>query len=150
MKKLVKVFFYLLSSSLLWGGSVWSDETTEAKKPILTHADAAIILVKYSGFFDRYIEKDFNLNQCVAFLNKRGIYFGLLEVVNGAEFSQKDAARSFAQIDLLLSGDAEFSVGKICLPKGIDSWEEFCTMSRIDYLLAYQKMVEAFWQVQKT
>ena len=49
--------------------------------PILTHADAAVILAKYSGFFDRYIEADASLNDCVSFLNRAGIYFGLMEIV---------------------------------------------------------------------
>ncbi len=112
------------------------------RKPVVTHADAAMILAKYSGLFDRYVDEGADLNECVAFLNKTGIYFGLMEVVNGSEFTVKDCARSMGQIGLVLSGDAEFSMGKVKLPKGIESWEDFCTMNGVDYVEALQVMLE--------
>ena len=109
--------------------------------PILTHADAAVMLAKFSGFFDRYVSEDADLNECVAFLNKTGIYFGLLEVINGAEFTQNDCARAMGQIKLVLSGEALFSSGKVKLPSGLDSWDQYCTMSAVKYEEAYQTML---------
>ena len=54
---------------LMAGGSLGDDGVKDAK-PTLTHADAAVILAKYSGFFDRYVDEDADLSECVAFLNK--------------------------------------------------------------------------------
>ncbi|MEN7973794.1 MAG: hypothetical protein ABFR47_08170, partial [Verrucomicrobiota bacterium] len=72
--------------------------------PVPTHADAAIILAKFSGYFDQYVDDEADLNECVAFLNETGIYFGLMEVVNGTEFTAGDCARAMGQISLVLSG----------------------------------------------
>jgi hypothetical protein len=131
-----------LVAIFLSGGWVLGDAGTGGLAPTLTHADAAVILAKYSGFFDRYVEEDAELNECVAFLNKAGIYFGLMEVVNGSEFSVKDAAKAFGQIELVLNGEAEFSGGKGKLPEGIESWEDFCTMNRVEYVTAHKAMLE--------
>ncbi|MCK4564363.1 MAG: hypothetical protein KAU94_06795 [Verrucomicrobia bacterium] len=142
MNRLIRPIILLLGAFFLSGGWVLGDAGTDGLAPTLTHADAAVILAKYSGFFDRYVEEDAELNECVAFLNKAGIYFGLMEVVNGSEFSVKDAAKAFGQIELVLNGEAEFSGGKVKLPKGIDSWEEYCTLNRVRYVEAHQTMIE--------
>jgi hypothetical protein len=109
---------------------------------VLTHADAAVILAKYSGYFDRYVDPDADLTECVAFMNRTGIYFGLMEVVNGDEFTLKDCARAMGQIDLVLSGSAVFLHGKVKLPKGIATWEEFCIMHGVRYVRGHQTMLE--------
>ncbi len=110
--------------------SAFSEPGAEARKlPVPTHGDAAVILAKYSGLFDRYVSKDSTLNECVAFLNKHGIYFGLMEVVGGNEFTLRDCARAMGQIELVLTGEADYLAGKVLLPKDIDSWENFCTMN---------------------
>jgi len=129
---LLLVCFFL--GGVAWGGG--------DRKPVLTHADAVMILAKYSGYFNRYVDADADLNECTAFLNKTGIYFGLLEVVNRSEFTVDDCARAMGQIDLVLSGDAEFFLGKVKLPKGIESWGEFCTMHGVDYVKGHRVMVK--------
>ncbi len=111
------------------------------KNSIPTHADAAIIIAKHTGLFDHYIESDATLNECVVFLNKHGIYFGLLEVVNGKEFTLNDCARVMGQIELIFSGEAEYFVGKVKLPKNIDSWKEFCIMSGVNYKKGYSMFI---------
>ena len=126
---------------LLLGGFAWGGDGGDRKR-VLTHADAAVFLAKYSGYFDRYVDKDADLDECVAFLNKTGIYFGLLEVVNGSEFTVEDCARSMGQIDLVLSGEAGFSMGKVKLPKGIESWADFCTMHGVGYVEGHRVMVK--------
>lgn len=131
----------LLLAVFFLGGFAWGGEGGDQKR-VLTHADAAVILAKYSGFFDRYVDKNADLDQCVAFLNKTGIYFGLLEVVNGSEFTVEDCARAMGQIDLVLSGEAEFSMGKVKLPKGIVSWVDFCTMHGVGYVKGHRAMLE--------
>jgi len=140
MINLLRPAIRLLLVILFLGGFAWGGGGD--RKPVLTHADAAMILAKYSGLFDRYVDEDADLNECVAFLNKAGIYFGLMEVVNESEFTVKDCARSMGQISLVLSGDAEFSMGKVKLPKGVESWEDFCTMEGVDYVGVLQVMLE--------
>ncbi len=142
MGKLSTLIFYGVALFFLGAGSSLAEEKKEGFLPPLTHADAAIILTKYSGFFDRYVKEDASLNECVAFLNRTGIYFGLLEVVNGSEFSTSDSARTLGQIDLMLHGEAEFSSGKVKLPKGIESWESYCVMNRVEYVVIHRTMRE--------
>ena len=131
----------LLLAVFFLGGFTWGGEGGNQKR-VLTHADAAIILAKYAGFFDQYVDKDADLDECVAFLNKTGIYFGLLEVVNGKEFTAEDCARSMGQIDLVLRGEAGFSMGKVNLPKGIESWTDFCTMHGVGYVEGHRAMLK--------
>ena len=108
-----------------------------------THADAAFIITKYSGLFDHYGPQDASLSECVAFLNDHGVYFGLLEVVNGTEFTRKDCARVMGQISLIFSGDAEYLGGKVKLPKDVDSWDAFCIMEGIKFVEAYEAIRNA-------
>ena len=123
-------------------GAVTPAGSEEPKKRVLTHADAAVILAKYSGYFDRYVDKDADLHACIRFLNKSGIYFGLMEVVNGSEFTAEDCARAMGQIDLVLSGEAEYVHGKVKLPKGIETWSEFCTINAVKYREGHKVMIE--------
>ena len=127
--------------------SVWGQDLE--KRIVPTHADAAVIFAKHSGLFDRYVDSDANLNDCVSFLNKRGIYFGLMEVVNGAEFALDDCARVMGQIELVFAGEASFLAGKVLLPKGIDSWKDFCILEGVDYEQGYEGVVEALNYVQQ-
>ncbi len=108
-----------------------------------THADAAVVFAKYSGLFDRYVPREASLNDCVRFLNQHGIYFGLMEVVNGSEFTIGDCARVMGQIELVLTGEAEYVYGKVILPKGIDSWEDFCILHGVDYKKGYSAVYQA-------
>jgi len=109
---------------------------------VLTHADAAVILAKYSGQFDRYVAEDAGLSECVAFLNKAGVYFGLMEVVNHSEFAAADCARVMGQIALLKSGEAEYASGKIKLPNNMESWVDFCIINDISYINGHSAMFE--------
>jgi hypothetical protein len=140
MMKVFKKTGWLLSALLCLNIAAGADDGED--RTALTHADAAIILAKYSGYFDRYVAKDAGLNECVSFLNKTGVYFGLLQVLNGSEFTEEDCARAMGQIDLILSGHAEFSMGKVMLPKGIVSWKEFCIMHGVGYAEGYRVMLK--------
>jgi len=75
------------------------------------------------------------------------VYFGLLEVLSGKEFTLKDCARVMGQIRLVFSGEAEYVGGKVKLPKDIDSWETFCIMNEIRFVEAYEAIRTA---VRKT
>ena len=109
--------------------------------PVPSHADAAVVFAKYSGLFSRYVSENASLNECVSFLNEAGIYFGLLEVVNGSDFTMEDCARVMGQISLLFLGEAEFMHGKIKLPDGIDSWKDFCILNDVKYVEGYGNLV---------
>ena len=129
--------------SLALSLSATPHEMASERQVVPTHADAAFIIIKYSGLFDRYGPQDANLNECVAFLNDHGVYFGLLEVVSGTEFTRKDCARVMGQIRLVFTGDAEYIGGKVKLPKDVDSWEAFCIMERVRSVEAYEDMLNA-------
>jgi hypothetical protein len=137
------IFWVTLSSS------ADPDEMVAHDRIAPTHADAAFIITKYSGLFNRYGPQDASLNDSVAFLNKHGVYFGLLEVVNGTEFTRKDCARVMGQISLVFSGDAEYFGGKVKLPKDVDSWEVFCIMQDIKYVEAYEAIEKAVLRTDK-
>ena len=122
------------STSFAAGGGAAAEEL------LPTHADAAVVLAKYSGLFDGYVSDEATLNDCVAFLNRSGIYFGLLEVINGTEFTVVDCARVMGQMNLLFSGEAECLAGKVKLPLGIDSWEEFCILNDVKYVQGYESL----------
>lgn len=138
----MRVFFL---SAAIFFMAVHGGFGAEEPKPVPTHADAAVLLAKYSGFFDGHVAEDADLNECVAFLNKIGVYFGLMEVVNGSEFTKKDCAKAMGQIELVLNGEAEYFVGKVKLPKGLESWADYCTMNGVDYVSAYRTMVEMLY-----
>ena len=141
MINLLRPVSFFLFVQLLFAGFVWGNNGSD-RALVLTHADAAVILAKYSGFFDRYVDENAGLNKCVGFLNKTGIYFGLMEVVNQSEFTVEDCARSLGQVDLVLSGEAEFVAGKVKLPKGIESWKDFCIMNEVKYVEGHQAMLD--------
>ena len=148
--KVSKTLFSVMFMLLVTNAPFLSAEPNPEKEPIPTHADAAIILAKFSGLFDRYVSEDASLNECVTFLNKTGIYFGLLEIINGKEFTIHDCARVMGQIELVFAGEAEYLAGKVKLPKNVDSWEEFCTMSGVDYVEGYRAIVHALLFTQKS
>jgi len=136
------ISFFAFSMVTTFGGLEEKGGTTIL--PVLTHADASVILAKYAGFFDRYVAPDASVNECVAFLNRTGVYFGLMEVVNGAEFTQSDFARSMGQITRILDGDAEYEGGKVKLPNAIASWEDLCTMNGVGFAQDFQAMLKSF------
>jgi hypothetical protein len=144
MHRALKLIILLALTLVATSNGVKDKKEVAATLPVLTHADAAVILAKYSGFFDRYVEADASLNDCVTFLNRTGVYFGLLEVINKSEFTQKDFARAMGQIALVLDGEAGYDGGKVKLPNGIATWEDFCTMSGIDFVAGYRTMLGSF------
>ncbi|MBN2786557.1 MAG: hypothetical protein JXR25_17200 [Pontiellaceae bacterium] len=122
-------------------GAVVAFASSEEGDSLPTHADAVMVIAKYSGLFERYISEGASLNECVAFLNQHGVYFGLLEVLNGSEFSRVDCAKVMGQLNLLFSGEAQFEAGKVKLPSGVASWEEFCILNDVQYAQGYEKLV---------
>jgi len=132
----------LLFSAVVFTAS-FGEDAPAAGRPRLTHADAAILFAKHLSLFDGYVADEASLDECVQFLNKTGIYFGLLEVINGAEFAFEDCARVMGQIELVLNGEAEYTFGKVSLPDRIRSWEEYCVLNGLEYRLAHQRLLES-------
>lgn len=131
---------FSLAGMLVTASAGVRQQPSDKKLPVPSHADAAIIFAKYSGLFDRYVSDKTSLDECVAFLNKTGIYFGLLEVLNKTEFTLHDCARVMGQMNLVFSGEAEYSSGKVRLPEGIESWEGFCILNDVKYVQGYQNL----------
>jgi hypothetical protein len=123
----------MLVSLCTWGGGV----TSPPQEFVPSHADAAIFFAKYYGLFDGYVPKNASQDQCVSFLNDRGIYFGLLEVFEKVEFTLGDCARVMGQLSLVFSGEAEYEAGKVKLPNGFASWEVFCQLNYVKYDQGY-------------
>ena len=130
--------------------SAGPDAPDSKRQAVPTHAEAAFIITNYSGLFDRYGMQDAKIDDCVSFLNEHGVYFGLLEVVSGREFTRKDCARVMGQIRLVFTGDAEYLAGKVKLPKGVDSWEAFCIMEDIKFVEAYGAIFKAVNRMDET
>ena len=45
------------------------------------------------------------------------------------------------QLNLVFSGEADYLAGKVKLPLGIDSWEEFCILNDVKFVQGYQNLV---------
>ncbi len=132
---------FLAAATLLVLNVAASEAENKAQEIVPTHADAALVFAKYTGLFERYIPEDAPLGECVSFLNGVGIYFGMLDVVNGSEFSIKDCARVMGQMNLLFSGEAQFVAGKVALPNNVDSWQKFCILNNVDYVQGYRELI---------
>jgi hypothetical protein len=130
-----------MAGALLCAGRGYGDPSGKAVNPKPSHADAALIFAKYSGLFERYVPETATLSECVSFLNRTGIYFGLMEVVNGSDFTLRDCARVMGQMNLVFSGEAEYAAGKVRLPAGVDSWEDFCMLNDVRYVQGYENLV---------
>lgn len=142
MIRLSKSIVFALSLLLLPIAFGVERQEEDGQDAFVSFKDAAVVFAKYSGWFDRYIASDADLGECVAFLNKTGIYFGMLEVATGAEFTVQDCARTMGQAELVFSGDADFVGGKVKLPEQMASWMEYCNLNDIEYVRAFGTMKE--------
>jgi len=138
----VKRFASIFCLLTMLAAAARGGKETAADSAAPTCADAAVIVAKYMGFFDRYLGSGATLSECVAFLNAHGVRFEVEDVVTGKTFSSEDCARVLGQVALLLGGNARLSGRSIELEKGFDSWSEFCTMRGIDYKGVYRSMTE--------
>lgn len=118
--------------------------------PVPTHAEAAVIIVKYFGLFDGKIDPSASLSDCVSFLNRLGVYMGLMQVVNGTEFTESDFARVMGQLEQVFSGEAEYVDGKVKLPKEVDGWESFCKLNEIKFKEGYLALREVLLEMKET
>ena len=144
------IYMFIVSGVMLLASTgVAVPKKAEGADAVPTFADAVVILAKYSGLFDRYVSKDASLDDCFSFLNSKGIYFGMMEVAGGVKFGKNDCARVMGQIELVMSGEAEYSMGKVKLPKGIDSWTDFCIMNDIQYMQGYAHVIKGMVAIRQ-
>ena len=105
-----------------------------------TYSDLAVFVAK--GYFGGNIKQDASLEQCAAFLNSRGIYFSLFDMMNKTKaVTEEDFARVIGQSVLVFSGDAEVVNGRIKKPLEGQSWIDFCLLNDIDYKPVWDRFV---------
>lgn len=117
--------------------------TFSVRGSMLTHGEAAFIIVKYAKFFEydndniqgnirdsEYINS-IN-NDAVQFLNRHGIMIDPLFVEMKKIFTIKDMKRVLGQIHLLHEGKSVKIKSKIILPKGYLDWNEFCIVNNLN------------------
>ena len=63
--------------------------------------------VKYSGLFDRHVEENYSVLDCVHFLNSNGIKVDWISLYQNKSFDLKSMARISGQTFLMLSGEKE-------------------------------------------
>ncbi len=75
---------------------------------------------------------DASLEQCVAFLNSKGVCFSLFDLMDPDKTVLKeDVARVVGQSMLLFSGEAEVANGCIKKPLGAEKWVDYCLLNDI-------------------
>lgn len=106
-----------------------------------TFADLAVFAAK--GYFKNYVKHDASLEECVIFLNKKGVEFSFFSLVDSSQVvSQEDVARVVGQSVLVFSGDAEYVDGVIKKPLGMETWVDYCLLNDIDSGLIWTKFME--------
>lgn len=104
----------------------------------LNHEQFAIIYVKHSGLFDRHIDKNFSIADCVTFLQANGIELDWLDVITKKNFTRFDMARVVGQSYLLFAGKENRNDGSYILPDGYEGWDEYCDLHGLNYQLTYE------------
>ncbi|MCC7300148.1 MAG: hypothetical protein IT583_03615 [Verrucomicrobia bacterium] len=95
--------------------------------------DLAVLLAK--GYFGGYVKQDASLQQCVAFLNSKGVYFSPFDLLDSEKaVSREEFARVVGQSMLLFSGKAELVQGRIKKPVEAETWVDYCLLNDIDLL----------------
>ena len=98
--------------------------------------------VKYSGLFDRHINENYSVLDCVHFLNSNGIKVDWISVYENKPFDLKCMARISGQTFLMFGGDIKHDSGFYELPEKFNSWEEFCVINNLDYLKTFNNLLE--------
>ena len=99
--------------------------------------------VKHSGLFDRHIQPDYSVSECVDFLNQNGIKINWIDVYQNRSFDEKSMARITGQTFLLLSGAGK-SGAAYTLPSEFETWYQFCEIYGLEYKKSYKKLLTIF------
>jgi hypothetical protein len=102
---------------------------TRAVEP--SYGDIAVLLAK--GYFANNVKRDASLQQCVFFLNSKGVHFSLFDLLDTEKkVSREEFARLVGQSTLLFSGEAEIVNGRIKKPLEAETWVDYCLLNDID------------------
>ena len=109
-----------------------------------TFADLAVLLAK--GQFKEHVSQDASLEECAAFLNRRGICFPLFDLMDREKrVAKEDFARALGQSRLRFLGEAELENGCIKRPDKLKSWVDYCMLNDVDldrFWNGFRKRVE--------
>lgn len=95
-----------------------------------TFGDLAVLVAK--GYFGAYVKQDAPLEQCVVFLNSRGLKFSLFDLLDrNKAVTKEDFARVVGQSMLLFAGEAEVVNGCIKKPLEAETWVDYCLLNDI-------------------
>ena len=96
--------------------------------------------VKYSGLFDRHIQPDYSVIECVNFLNNNGIKVNWLDFYQNKPVNEDEMARIVGQTFLMLSGEKR--IGTVyTLPKSFNTWQQFCNINGLNYKKSYKDLL---------
>jgi hypothetical protein len=106
-----------------------------------TFGDLAVILAK--GHFRGYVGQNASMEECVAFLNGKGVSFSLFDLIDPDKaVTKEDCARAVGQSVLLFSGEAEVVNGRIKKPLDAKTWVDYCLLNEIDLGLIWGKLIQ--------
>jgi len=129
----MKIIRFILISVFLSAFSV------RAAEPIF--GDLAVLLAK--GYFRNDVPQDAPLQQCVIFLNRRGISFSLFDLVDqNKAVTKEDVARVVGQSILLFSGEAEVVNSSIKKPLEGKTWVDYCLLNDINLAPIWTGLLE--------
>ena len=112
-----------------------------ARSSAPTFGDLAVILAK--GHFRDYVGQNASMEECVTFLNGKGVSFSLFDLIDPDKaVTKEDCARVVGQSILLLSGEAEVVNGRIKKPLAAKTWVDYCLLNDIDLDLIWGKLVQ--------
>lgn len=110
-----------------------------AKAP--TFGDLAVLSAK--GYFMSYVGQTASLEECVAFLNGRGVNFSLFDLIDPDKaVTKEDCARVLGQSALLYSGEAEIVNGRVKKPLEAKTWVDYCLLNDIHFEPVWDRLVQ--------
>ena len=106
-----------------------------------TFSDLAVSLAK--GYFKNYVNKDASLEECVAFLNDKGVCFSLFDLMDpDLVVKKEDFARVLGQSALLFLGEARVVNGCIEKPMMAKTWVDYCLLNGVDSAFLWKRFVQ--------
>ena len=106
-----------------------------------TFADLAVLLAK--GYFKSHVPSDATPEQCATFLNSKGVYFSLFDLMDSqAIVTKEDFAKVVGQSTLLFLGEAVVVNGGIEKPLRIETWVDYCLLNDIDFHLLWSGFLQ--------
>ncbi len=104
------------------------------------YGDLAVLVAK--GYFGAYVKQDASLEQCVAFLNSRGVKFSLFDLLDvNKTVTKEDFSRAVGQSMLLFAGEAEQVNGHIKKPLEAETWVDYCLLNDINLVPIWEGFV---------